>query len=63
MSCMRGGQKIHAWDENVSSFFLFFFLRGGGGVSSTFVPDCYVERLCCRVGGEVKHSTSNELTT
>jgi len=24
---MRGGQKIHAWDENVSSFFLFLFLR------------------------------------
>ena len=25
MSCMRGGQKIYAWDENVSSFFFFFF--------------------------------------
>ena len=42
--------------------FLFSFLRGKGGerVSRSFVPDCNVERLCCRVGGEVKHLTSNE---
>ena len=40
MSCMRGGQKIYAWDENVSSFFFFFFERKvglEGGSSSSFV--------------------------